>query len=68
MSAAARVIVTRPTGQADAWVQGLQAQGFAAQSFPLIEIAEALEPGTRAAWQARVFGVPEFAVCISPFK
>jgi uroporphyrinogen-III synthase len=64
MPAAARVIVTRPAQQADAWVQALQAQGLQAQSFPLIEIADALQPAARTTLQARVLGEPEFAVCM----
>ena len=34
----ARVLVTRPEREAQAWVHGLQAQGVGAQAFPLIEI------------------------------
>lgn len=64
MPAPERVIVTRPAGQADAWVQGLKAQGLHAQSFPLIEIADGLAPPARAALQSRVFTLPEFAVCM----
>lgn len=36
-----RVIVTRPRAQAAPWVRALQAQGFQAQSLPLIDIAAA---------------------------
>lgn len=36
---APRVLVTRPEGQAQTWVQALLAKGIAAESFPLIEIA-----------------------------
>jgi uroporphyrinogen-III synthase len=64
MTTAPRVILTRPAGQADAWVQGLKAQGFDAQSFPLIEIADALQPQQRTALHTRVFVQREFAVCM----
>jgi uroporphyrinogen-III synthase len=53
MSALPRAIVTRPSGQAAQWVAGLGAQGIAAQSFPLIDIANALSPAQRQAWHAR---------------
>jgi uroporphyrinogen-III synthase len=52
-----RVIVTRPAGQAAQWVQALQAQGFDAHSFALIEIADALQPAQRQALQTHV-GTP----------
>jgi uroporphyrinogen-III synthase len=64
MTTATRVILTRPAGQADAWLQGLKAQGFDAQSFPLIEIADALQPQQRDALHARVFAQQEFSVCM----
>jgi uroporphyrinogen-III synthase len=64
MPPAPRVIVTRPAQQAGAWVQGLQAQGLPAQSFPLIEISAALQSEQRAALQARVLDAGEFAVCM----
>jgi uroporphyrinogen-III synthase len=47
-----RAIVTRPAGQAAQWVAGLAAQGIAAQSFPLIDIADALSDMQRQALQA----------------
>ncbi len=59
-----RVIVTRPTGQAAQWVQALQAQGFAAHSFALIEIADALQPAQRQALQARVATPGAFDACM----
>jgi uroporphyrinogen-III synthase len=49
MSALPRAIVTRPAGQAAQWVAGLSAQGIAAQSFPLIDIADGLSPQQRQA-------------------
>ncbi len=50
---ALRVIVTRPAAQAAQWVDALSAQGFDAHSFPLIEIADALQPEQRQALHAR---------------
>jgi uroporphyrinogen-III synthase len=50
---ALRVIVTRPAAQAVQWVDALTAHGFDAQSFPLIEIADALQPAQRQALHAR---------------
>jgi uroporphyrinogen-III synthase len=47
-----RVIVTRPRAQAASWVRALQAQGFQAQSLPLIDIAAAPDACAVAqAWQ-----------------
>jgi uroporphyrinogen-III synthase len=48
-----RVIVTRPADQARPWVDDLTAQGWQAQSFPLIEIADALDEAQRSALHAR---------------
>ncbi|SFU86139.1 uroporphyrinogen-III synthase [Polaromonas sp. YR568] len=48
--AAARVIVTRPLQDAQHWVQQLQQGGFAAEAFPLIDIAPASD--TEAAGRA----------------
>jgi uroporphyrinogen-III synthase len=45
-------------------VQGLQAQGLQVQSFPLIEIGDALQSEQRAVLQARVLEACEFAVCM----
>ncbi len=59
-----RVIVTRPAGQAQPWLQALASQGFAVDSFPLIEIADALMPPQRRALQGRVFAAGEFDVCM----
>ena len=53
MSALPRAIVTRPAEQAVQWVEGFAAQGIAAQSFPLIDIADALSPAQRETLQAR---------------
>lgn len=39
-----RVIVTRPAGEAGAWVAALQAQGWAAHSLPLIDIGAPRDP------------------------
>jgi uroporphyrinogen-III synthase len=64
MTTATRVILTRPAHQALAWVQGLNAQGFDAQSFPLIEIADALQSQQRTSLQTRVFVQREFSVCM----
>jgi uroporphyrinogen-III synthase len=50
---APRVIVTRPAAQAAQWANALTAQGFDAHSFPLIEIADALQPAQRQALHAR---------------
>lgn len=48
-----RAIVTRPALQAAQWVEGLTAQGIAAHSFPLIDIANALNDAQRRALYAR---------------
>jgi uroporphyrinogen-III synthase len=53
MSQALRVIVTRPADQARQWVDALTAQGWQAQSFPLIEIADALDDAQRQALHVR---------------
>jgi len=52
-----RVIVTRPAGQAEAWVRSLRSQGVDAVALPLIDIEPLadLEP-LRAAWAA----LPQF--------
>lgn len=48
---ALRVIVTRPQGQAEAWLPDLLAAGFEALALPLIEIAPAPDPeAVRSAW------------------
>ena len=52
MARVVRVIVTRPARQAAQWVNVFNAQGFDAQSFPLIEIDHALQPPQRQALQA----------------
>ncbi len=39
-----RVIVTRPAGEAGAWVAALQAQGWEAHSLPLIDIGAPRDP------------------------
>lgn len=39
-----RVIVTRPVGEAGAWVAALQARGWAAHSLPLIDIGAPRDP------------------------
>ncbi|MGA8516511.1 MAG: uroporphyrinogen-III synthase, partial [Burkholderiaceae bacterium] len=64
MTTEPRVILTRPADQSLVWVEGLKAQGLHAQSFPLLEIAAALQPLERIALHARVFATREFAVCI----
>jgi uroporphyrinogen-III synthase len=48
-----RIIVTRPALQAQQWVDMLTAQGLHAQSFALIEIADALDDLQRQALHAR---------------
>jgi uroporphyrinogen-III synthase len=53
MDQALRVIVTRPVEQAGPWVDALTAQGLFAESFPLIEIADALDDVQRHALHAR---------------
>ena len=53
MSAArrARVLVTRPAAQAEAWVEQLRARGIDAEALPLIEIAAVDDSSSlRAAW------------------
>ncbi len=50
---ARRVLVTRPAGQAQAWVQALCAAGIAAEAFPLIEIAPLADTAPlRQVWRA----------------
>jgi uroporphyrinogen-III synthase len=53
MAAVLRAIVTRPADQAADWVLALQEQGWAAHSFALIEIADALDNTQRQALHAR---------------
>jgi uroporphyrinogen-III synthase len=53
MAPAPRVIVTRPAAQAALWVDALHAQGLAAHSFALIEIADALHGTQRTDLHAR---------------
>ena len=46
-----RLLVTRPTAQAEPWVRELIARGVDAIALPLIEIAPPLDPGpVQAAW------------------
>ena len=59
-----RVIVTRPAGQAAPWVQALQAQGFDAQSFPLIEIRPALQSAALHALHVRMAQQTAWDVCM----
>ncbi|WP_200959375.1 uroporphyrinogen-III synthase [Hydrogenophaga sp. Root209] len=47
----ARLIVTRPAGEAAHWVQALRAQGWPAQALPLIDIGEPASVEARAALQ-----------------
>lgn len=49
-----RVLVTRPADQAPAWVQGLNARGFAAEALPLLAIAPALDPAAISAARERL--------------
>ncbi|QHE77430.1 uroporphyrinogen-III synthase [Hydrogenophaga sp. PBL-H3] len=49
---AARLIVTRPAGEAAHWVQALRAQGWPAQALPLIDIGEPSSFEARQALQA----------------
>ncbi|MBT9465692.1 MAG: uroporphyrinogen-III synthase [Hydrogenophaga sp.] len=52
----ARLIVTRPAGEAAHWVQALRAQGWPAQALPLIDIGEPSTSEARAAlqvWRAK---------------
>lgn len=43
------VVVTRPEPEAGAWVEALRTRGFAARSWPLIEIGDPVEPALQAA-------------------
>ncbi|MES2842690.1 MAG: uroporphyrinogen-III synthase [Pseudomonadota bacterium] len=56
----ARLIVTRPAGEAAHWVQALRAQGWPAQALPLIDIGEPSTSEAKAAlqvWRANWFQV-----------
>ena len=64
MALALRVIVTRPAAQARVWLQGLQQHGLEAESFPLIEIAPALQPAALTRLQHRVFESEELNACM----
>jgi uroporphyrinogen-III synthase len=64
LSAAARAIITRPAGQADAWLQALRAQGVDAQAFPLIDIAAALSPEAAQALAQRMAAPLAFQACM----
>lgn len=44
-----RVWVTRPEGEAGAWVQALRREGLAAEALPLIAIGPCADPGSQAA-------------------
>jgi uroporphyrinogen-III synthase len=64
LSAAARAIITRPAGQADAWLQALRAQGVDAQAFALIDIAAALSPEAAQALAQRIAVPGAFQACM----
>jgi len=52
------VLVTRPQGEAERWVQQLQAQGLAAQALPLMAIEPVIDAAARQAlWQ----GLPQWS-------
>ena len=59
------LIVTRPSAQADEWVQQLGALGLCAQALPLIGIRALADPAPlRAAWQG--LGACALVVFVSP--
>ncbi len=67
MTAAAppRLLVTRPRGQAQPWVERLRQAGVDAHALPLIEIAPLDDPApVHAAWQA--LGDAAFVMFVSP--
>lgn len=49
-----RVLVTRPADQAPAWVDGLNARGFAAEALPLLAIAPAADRAAVGATRERL--------------
>ncbi|MCO5976408.1 uroporphyrinogen-III synthase [Ideonella oryzae] len=73
----ARVLVTRPQPQADAWVQQLRSAGLPAMALPLIEIGPAPDPEAVRAMAAGLQpgmlvmfvspnAVSQFAACLPP--
>jgi uroporphyrinogen-III synthase len=57
MTTPASVLVTRPSAEAQAWVERLQAQGLRAEAMPLLDISPLLAPADLAAWWQRL---PQF--------
>ena len=59
----ARVIVTRPAADADAWVQPLRRAGFEVDALPLIDIVAAQADGSEAARQQAWRSLGDYAAC-----
>lgn len=57
MTTSASVLVTRPSAEAQAWVDRLQAQGLRAEAMPLLDISPLLAPAELAGWWQRL---PQF--------
>ncbi|MFC5521431.1 uroporphyrinogen-III synthase [Polaromonas jejuensis] len=60
----ARVIVTRPAGDAQHWVLQLQRAGFAAEALPLIDIVPASAPAEVQALQRAWQTLDSYAACM----
>jgi uroporphyrinogen-III synthase len=54
MTTSASVLVTRPSAEAQAWVDRLQAEGLRAEAMPLLDISPLLTPAELADWWQRL--------------
>ena len=59
-----RVLVTRPARDAQHWAQQLQGEGFAAEAFPLIEIAPLTAAANLLALEQAWKTLPAYAACM----
>ena len=59
-----RVLVTRPARDAQHWTQQLQAEGFAAEAFPLIEIAPLTAAANRLALEQAWQTLAVYSACM----
>ena len=59
-----RVIVTRPSQDAQVWVAKLQQSGFTAQALPLIEIATVSNPAELKALEHACSRLSDYTACM----
>ena len=59
-----RVLVTRPARDAQHWAQQLQAEGFAAEAFPLIEIVPLTAAANLLAFEQAWQTLPAYSACM----